>query len=208
MARGGVGYGRRVLRPTYPLRTERLLLRPMTEADFDDLFAFQSDPDVTRYVMYDARDRDGMRAALAAKIRETELFRDGDALSLAVTVPPSPTVIGELNLFLRSTVHRTGELGYVFHPAYQGHGYAPEAARAVMRVAFEEFRLRRVIARCDSRNAASWHVMEKLGMRREAHFVQNELFKGEWVDELVYAMLDHEWAARDGGTSPAPDPGA
>jgi RimJ/RimL family protein N-acetyltransferase len=188
-----------VLRPTYPLRTERLLLRPVTEADFDDLFAFQSDPDVTRYVMYDARDREGMRTALAAKMRQTELFRDGDALSLAVTVPPDPTVIGELHFFLCSTAHRTGELGYVFHPAYQGRGYAREAAREILRVAFEEFRLRRVIARCDTRNTASWRLMEKLGMRREAHFVQNELFKGEWSDEFVYAMLDHEWAARDGG---------
>jgi RimJ/RimL family protein N-acetyltransferase len=188
-----------VLRPTYPLRTERLLLRPLTEADFDDLFAFQSDPAVTRYVMYDARDRAGMRAALVAKLRETELLRDGDALSLAVTVPPGTTVIGELNLFLRSTVHRTAELGYVFHPAYHGRGYAREAAREMLRVAFEEFRLRRVIARCDERNTASWRLMEKLGMRREAHFVQNELFKGEWADELDYAMLDHEWAARDSG---------
>lgn len=184
-----------MLRPALPLRTERLLLRPMTDGDFDDLYAFQSDPDVTRYVLYDARDRDGMRTALEAKKRETALATDGDALSLAVTVPPEPTVIGEVNLFFRSAAHRLGEIGYVFHPAYQGRGYAREAAREMLRAGFEECRLHRIIARCDARNTASWRLMEKLGMRREAHFVQNEFFKGAWTDELVYAMLGREWAA-------------
>ena len=45
------------------------------------------------------------------------------------------------------------------------------------------------------RNAASARVLERLGMRREAHFVENEWLKGEWTDELVYAMLDREWRA-------------
>lgn len=185
-----------MLRPAYPLRTERLLLRPMNDDDFDDLYAFQSDPEVTRYVMYEARDRDAMRTALAAKKRETTLLRDGDAMSLAVTVPPSPVVIGEVNVFLRSAAHRMAEIGYVFHPAHQGHGYAREAARELLRVAFDDLRMHRVIARCDPRNTASWRLMDKLGMRREAHFVRNEFIKGEWTDELVYAILDREWAAR------------
>lgn len=185
-----------MLKPAYPLRTERLLLRPMSDDDFDDLYAFQSDPDVTRYVLYDARSRDDMRAALAAKKRDTALLRDGDALSLAVTVPPEPTVIGEVNLFLRSVANRMAEIGYVFHPAYHGHGYAREAAREMLRVGFEDLRMHRMTAVCDARNTASWRLMEKLGMRREAHFVENEFLKGEWTDELVYAMLDREWAAR------------
>lgn len=185
-----------MLKPAYPLRTERLLLRPMSDDDFEDLYAFQSDPDVTRYVMYDARTRDDMRTALAAKKRDTALLRDGDALSLAVTVPPEPTVIGEVNLFLRSVADRTAEIGYVFHPASHGRGYAREAAREMLRVGFEDLRMHRMIARCDARNTASWRLMDKLGMRREAHFVENEFFKGEWSDELVYAMLDREWAAR------------
>lgn len=185
-----------MLSPTYPLRTERLLLRPMTDDDFEDLFAFQSDPEVTRYVTYDARDRDDMRTALEAKKRDTTVTNDGDRLSLAVTVPPAPTVIGEMNLFLQDVANRMAEIGYVFHPGYQGHGYALEAAREMLRVGFEDLRMHRMTARCDARNTASWKLMEKLGMRREACFVKNEIFKGEWADLLVYAMLDEEWAAR------------
>ena len=156
----------RVLSPTYPLRTERLLLRPLTDGDFEDLFAFQSDPEITRYVAYDTRDRDGMRAALAAKKRDTTVTNDGDQLSLAVTVPPDPTVIGEVNLFLQDTANRMAEIGYVFHPGHHGHGYALEAAREMLRVGFEDLRMHRMTARCNARNTASWKLMEKLGMRR------------------------------------------
>ena len=185
-----------MLSPTFPLRTERLLLRPLTDDDFDDLYAFQSDPDVTRYVSYDTRDRDGMRTALESKKRDTVVSKAGDRLSLGVTVPPDRTVIGEMNLFLQDTANRMAEIGYVFHPAHQGRGYALEAAREMLRVGFEDLRMHRMTAQCDARNTASWKLMEKLGMRREAHFVRNEIFKGEWVDLLVYAMLEDEWAAR------------
>lgn len=183
----------RVLHPSYPLKTERLLLRPITDDDFDDLFAFQSDPEVARYVLWETRTEATMRAALAKKVRDTALEREGDQLSLAVVAPPDDTVIGEVNLVWASERHGLGELGYVFHRGYHGRGYGFEAAREVLRVAFEEAGLHRVIARCDARNTASWRLMAKLGMRREACFVRNEIFKGEWSDELVYAMLAEEW---------------
>jgi RimJ/RimL family protein N-acetyltransferase len=56
--------------------------------------------------------------------------------------------------------------------------------------------LHRVIGRCDALNAPSARLLERLGMRREAHFVHNEIFKGRWGDEYVYAILDHEWRSR------------
>lgn len=177
----------------YPLKTERLLLRPLTEDDFADLFAFQSDPEVARYMLWETRTEATMREALAKKVRETALEHEGDALSLAVVVPPEDTVIGEVGLTWVSEQHGLAELGYVFHPGYHGRGYAVEAAREMLRLAFEEAGLRRVIAHCDARNTPSWRVMERLGMRREAHFVKNEVFKGELSDELAYAILAEEW---------------
>jgi RimJ/RimL family protein N-acetyltransferase len=92
-----------------------------------------------------------------------------------------------------SELHKTGELGFAFDPAEQGRGYATEAARAFLHVAFEDFGFHRVIGRAEARNAASARVLEKLGMRREAHLVENEWVKGEWQSELVYAILDREW---------------
>ncbi len=91
--------------------------------------------------------------------------------------------------------NRQGEIGFIFDPAHQGHGYATEAARALVAHAFEHYGLHRVYGRLEPRNVASARVLEKLGMRREAHLIENEWVKGEWQSEAVYALLAREWAA-------------
>jgi RimJ/RimL family protein N-acetyltransferase len=90
----------------------------------------------------------------------------------------------------QETQTRQGDIGFVFHPAYHGKGYAFEAAREMLRLGVERVRFRRIEGRCDARNGASARLMERLGMRREAHFVENE-----WGSELVYAILAREWRA-------------
>ena len=179
----------------YPLETERLLLRPFTSGDFESLLAIQSRADVARHLYWEPRGEDEVRAALSAKMRESELHDDGDGLSLAVVLKESSELIGDCSLVLRSATHRQGEIGFVFHPGHGGRGYATEAARMMVRLAFTEFGMHRVIGRLEARNAASARVLERLGMRREAHFVENEFVKGEWQSELVYALLEHEWQA-------------
>lgn len=107
----------------------------------------------------------------------------------------SSEVIGDGTLFLLSAEHRQGEIGFVFNPEHHGHGYATETAGLLLELAFVEFGLHRVIGRLEPRNAASARVLERVGMRREAHFRENEFVKGEWQSELVYAILGHEWRA-------------
>jgi RimJ/RimL family protein N-acetyltransferase len=137
-----------------------------------------------------------VRAALERKIGETSLAEDDDSLSFAVELKATGEMVGDALLVLVSAEHRTGEIGYVFNPEYHGRGYATESAELLLRLAFEEFGMHRVIARLELRNEASVRLLERLGMRREAHFVENELVKGEWQSELVYALLDREWRAR------------
>jgi RimJ/RimL family protein N-acetyltransferase len=175
-------------------RTARLILRPYTLDDLDDLYALQSRPDVTRYLYWGPRDRTQVRESLEQKINATALEKDGDSLTFAVTLPQTGRLIGDVQLNLVSREHRQGEIGYIFDPGHGGHGYATEAAETMLRAGFEEFGLHRVVGRLDGRNTASARLLERLGMRREAHFVQNEIVKGEWTDELVYAMLAEEWA--------------
>lgn len=177
-----------------PIRTERLTLRPFTPGDLDDLYAYQSREDVTRYLLWGARTRDEVAEALRARLSMTSLERDGDRVVLAVDL--DGRVIGDVMLGLDSLEHRGGEFGYVFHPDVAGHGYASEAAVEMLRLGFERVGLHRVVGRADARNAASCRLMERLGLRREAHFVQNELIRGEWTDEVVYAVLAAEWADR------------
>jgi RimJ/RimL family protein N-acetyltransferase len=100
---------------------------------------------------------------------------------------------GDVTLTLGPPEHRQAEIGFVFDPAHQGHGYATEAAEAVLALAFGPYDLHRVYGRLEARNVASARVLEKIGMRREAHLVENEWVKGEWQSELVYALLAREW---------------
>ena len=98
--------------------------------------------------------------------------------------------------------HRQGEIGFAFHPDAQGRGYASEAATAVLELAFGLLGLHRVYGRTDARNVASAALMRRLGMRQEAHLRENEIFKGAWGDELVFAVLEDEFARRPQYTPP------
>jgi RimJ/RimL family protein N-acetyltransferase len=175
--------------------TERLRLRPYEMGDLNDLFAYRTRPDVTRYVYWEPRDRDDVAAGLSRRARSRSLEREGDELILATELRETGRTIGDVSLQWISAAHRQAEIGFVFHPDYHGKGYASEAAREMLRLGFEGVGFHRIEGRCDARNDASARLMERLGMRREAHLVENEWFKGEWGSELVYAILDREWRA-------------
>jgi RimJ/RimL family protein N-acetyltransferase len=185
-----------MLRPAYPLETERLLLRPYTVDDLDALHAIVQRADVNRFLYSEPRDRDQARDVLARLALKTAIDDEHDDILLALVSKVSGAVIGHVNLQLTSREHRQGEVGYVLHPDHQGRGYATEATTVMLRLGFDGLDLHRMVGRLDARNTASARVLERLGMRREAHLRENEFIKGEWCDELVYAMLASEWHAR------------
>ena len=185
--------------PAYPLETARLVIRPLTDADLDDLHAYHQLPQAVAYLPWPVRGREDTRVVLETRKTAVYLEKEGDALCLGVALRESNRVIGEVFLFWRSEPNRQGELGFVFHPAFHGHGYAREAAELMLAVGFEDMAWHRIFGRCDSRNTASARLMERLGMRQEAHFIGNQIFKGAWNEELVYAMLREEWLGRQAG---------
>ncbi|HEV3313167.1 MAG TPA: GNAT family N-acetyltransferase [Chloroflexota bacterium] len=181
-----------------PIITERLLLRPFTHEDLDDVYAYHSLPDVVRFLYWEVRTREETRNVLRRKCEQTSLKNDGDSLVLAITLTgcaqgTNTGVVGEVILFLRSLEHRQAEIGFVMNPDFQGKGYAREAAEAMLKIAFDDLNAHRVFGRTDARNEASSGLMRRLGMRQEAHFVHNEIFKDEWGDELIFAILEDEW---------------
>ncbi|WP_043622985.1 GNAT family N-acetyltransferase [Nonomuraea candida] len=182
-----------MLTPDYPIMTERLLLRPFTSGDLDAVNAYESRPDVTRYLYWEPRDRDTSAAFLDKKTTRSALHDEGDVLDLAVTLRDTGDLIGNCLLIWTSREHRQGELGYILHPDHHGHGYAPEASRAMLRLGFAGLGLHRIVGRLDARNTASARVLEKLGMRREATLIDSEFVKGAWASEAIYAILETEW---------------
>lgn len=189
-----------MLLPDYPIETERLRLRPFRAEDLDALYAIQSRPDVTRYLYWDARPLDDVRLVLADRLRQDRIVSEGDKLNLAMERRDTGALVGDVNLVWVSREHEQGEIGFVLHPDHHGQGLAREGAEVMLELGFAGLGLHRIVGRCDGRNNASMRVMEKLGMRREAHFRQNEIVKGERTDEVVYAMLADEW----GGPPPGP----
>lgn len=184
-----------LLDPDYPVLTDRLLLRPVDpDRDLHALHAYRSDEVVCRYVPFSP----GPVEELAARLADPERVRsvidaEGQFLNLVVVRRDTDELIGDVVLFWHSVSDQHAEIGYVVHPDHQGRGYAVEAARATLALAFDGLGAHRVTARLDERNVVSAAVAERLGMRHEATFVEGEWFKGEWTTLLVYAMLRREW---------------
>jgi RimJ/RimL family protein N-acetyltransferase len=189
--------------PTYPIETERLLLRPYAESDEDFLLDLFGRDDVLRYLGFPpgAFDRDRARGIIERRVLMQTIDGDGSKLILAAVAKDDPggAPVAEFMLVVRSARHRQGEVGWVVHPDRQGRGLATEGAARLLRLGFEELGLHRIVAESDRRNGASVRVMERLGMRFEAHLRESELQDGEWIDNVVYAILEPDCRAATAG---------
>jgi RimJ/RimL family protein N-acetyltransferase len=185
-----------VLKPDFPLETDRLLIRPLEATDVEALHAYQSLPEVCRYIPYEPRTREQIAERLADPERtRATLEEPGQGLDLGVVRRDTGELIGDVLLFWHSAEHRSGEVGYAFNPAHAGRGFATEAAAAMLELGFEGLGLHRITGRVDARNEPSAAVLRRLGMRQEAVLVENEWFKGEWSTEIDFAILEDEWRA-------------
>jgi RimJ/RimL family protein N-acetyltransferase len=186
---------------TEPIRTERLIIRLMTPADVDDVHAYQSRDDVCRYLLHDPRSRDEVAEWVDKYAAATELAKDQDWIEPAIELrmpDGSRRVIGNLYLNIVSLESLGAEIGWTLHPDFFGKGYGVEAATGLLDLAFGAMGLHRVRAELDPRNDASIALCLRLGMREEAYFVKDLMFRGEWGDTGIYAILDEEWNARRG----------
>lgn len=178
-----------------PLATARLLIRSFAEADLAAFQAYRLRPEVYRYLFRPPPTAAALAEQLG-RIRRERFEADGDALHAAVALKDGGAVIGDIMLKLADAAAMQAEIGYIFDPAHGGRGYASEALPAALDLAFAHLPIHRLFARVDPRNLASVRLLEGLGFRREAHFIQNDRFDGVWGDEFVYAMLKSEWQAR------------
>ena len=132
--------------------------------------------------------REQFQATLSAPFKD-----EGDIFRLAVTLNNPHHVIGEVLLKIASRSALQGEVGYIFNPTFSGQGYATEAVARMIEIGFSSLGFHRIFARLDTRNHGSVGVVERLGLRREAHLLQNDRFNDEWGDEYIYAVLAAEW---------------
>lgn len=176
-----------------PVTTERLNLRAFERSDLEALSGYHMLPSVQRYVVRQTRDQRDVANALALMRGQVSLQRPGDTITMAMVARGDQQLLGHVSLNWSDATAGQGEVRFIINPAFSGQGYAEEALGALFTLAFEHFRIHRVFARCDGRNHHSIKLMQKLGMRLEAHYREHALFQGDWDDELHFAILDREW---------------
>ena len=181
----------RMALPAPTLDTARLRLRPFGDADAEGLFALHSNAYVLRY--WDAPPwSEPVRAErFIAACRQ--MAEEGTGARLAVDRVSDRTFIGWCGLTRWNPDYRSASLGYCFADGAWGHGYATEAARALLRWAFDTLDLNRVQAEADTRNVASARVLKKLGFVREGTLREDCVVNGEVSDSWVYGLLRREW---------------
>jgi RimJ/RimL family protein N-acetyltransferase len=187
-------------RPAMPMprftmiETERLRVRRLHEADLLAFLAYRNDPEVARYQSWESVSAEQARGFIES-LRDAEPSVPGEGFQFAVALRDSDELVGDIYLEIRASDPRQGEIGFTLAREHQGKGYASEAVCAVLDYCFGELGLHRVVGVCDVRNTASAALMERIGMRREGHFIRNAWFKGAYSDEYLYAVLGEEWAA-------------
>ena len=177
--------------PTPTLNTARLRLRPFTASDADALFALHSNAHVLRY--WDAppwSERSRADRFIAACRQFAE---EGSGARLALDRGPGEALLGWCGVTRYNPDYRSASLGYCLDEPAWGHGYATEAAGALLQWSFDTLDLNRVQAETDTRNAASARVLEKLGFVREGTLREDCVVNGDVSDSWVYGLLRREW---------------
>lgn len=180
----------------WPLRTERLLLRPASPADARAVWRYRCLPEVARW----------MTALPADEDEFAGLFTAPERLAATLVVERDGRLVGDLRLSVEDAWGQRevaeaargtqAEIGWAFDPATHGRGLATEATRRLVALCFDELDLRRVTAGCFLDNERSWRLMERVGMRREGTFRADSLHRdGRWLDSCSYALLREEWRA-------------
>lgn len=192
----------------WPVRTDRLLVRPAVAADTAATRAIRARPDVSRW----------LTSAVGDPASYATRFVEPERLGRTLVVERAGVLVGDLMLRLEdgwaqaevagSARDCQAELGWVLDPQHQGVGLGTEMVEALLGVAFDGLGLRRVTAGCFADNLASWRLMERVGMRREQAMVAESLHRDlGWVDSYGYALLASEWArptaTATGGVSPS-----
>lgn len=177
------------------LETPRLVLREVRAEDWPDARALDADPQVVRFQSNDVLDEAGTRKYLEELIAAAQAS-PRRVFGLAITLEGEDRLIGHVGLRMDRPEHREAMIWFNLRRDRWGQGIATEAVTGLIAFCFDRLGLHRVWGDCDPRNLASARVMEKLGMRREAHFRENWWLKGEWCDSWIYAVLEHEWRAR------------
>jgi RimJ/RimL family protein N-acetyltransferase len=174
------------------ISTKRLTLRQFKKTDLEALLAYRNDPEVNRYQGWGASYSSEQASEFITQMSTREAGQIGWT-QLAIELKSTGATIGDVALNTLEFEPRSAMIGYTLAREHWGQGYALESVTGILKHCFENLNMHRIRANCDTRNEASWRLLEKIGFRREAHFVESYFEAETWCDEFEYALLEREW---------------
>ena len=183
------------------IESGRLRIRRFKDSDLTPFMAYRNDPEVSRYQSWDSCNEQEARAFIR-EVGSARVGVPGEWFQFAIESKETQNLIGDCGLRVDEDEPYRAEIGFTLAREYQGKGFASVAVSLLLDHAFDALGLHRVVAIADCRNAPSVALLERVGMRREGHFLQNTWFKGGWADDYLYAVLKDEWLRKRQITRP------
>lgn len=173
------------------LETKRLILRPITFDDKHEIFKYRCDKEANKY-----------QGWIPETIEDVEIFigkiakqmnEPGTWFQMVIIEKESEKIVGDLGIHFIDSENKQVEIGCTLNKDYQKKGYATESVKKVIDYSFNELNKHRITASIDPDNKNSIRLVERIGFRKEAHFVESLLINGKWVDDLIYALIEKDW---------------
>lgn len=171
------------------IETTRLIIRDLVMEDWVDIHVYASNPKVTEHMIWGPNNEDETKSYVKQQI-ENQQAVDRTDFEFAVLLKDSNQLIGGCGIYIKEL---NAEIGYCFNPEYWRKGYASEASKALLKLAFEEFKVHRVYATCRPGNIGSANVLSKIGMKKEGHLREHLWTKGKFHDSYLFSILENEY---------------
>ncbi len=175
------------------LETHRLIIRPISLTDKHEIFAYRCDAETNRYqgwVPKTVQDVEAFIQKVSKQVNVPETW-----FQCAILKKESQKIIGDVGIHFFDRDNKQAGIGCTLNKAYHNRGYATESLSSIIDYLFSELHKHRLIVSIDPENKASIRLVERLGFRKEAHFIESILVNGKWVDDIVYALLRADWAS-------------
>ncbi|MEK5215829.1 ribosomal-protein-alanine N-acetyltransferase [Psychrobacillus psychrotolerans] len=168
------------------MESERLLLRPITLNDAEDMFEYTSDEETTRFIYEHHKDLEQTKNLIANYFVKEPIGK------YAIVLRESNKMVGAIE-FRVDDWNKSGDLGFTLNRHYWGKGYMTEAGKLILSLAFNVMGLERVFSAHEVKNSASGKVLDRLGMKCEGILRKNQMIKGQLVDSVHYSILKEEY---------------
>jgi RimJ/RimL family protein N-acetyltransferase len=175
------------------IQTPRLILRNLKEYDLDIFVAYRNDAEVAKYQGWEVPYPREKGEKFISSMKDKFALKQGDWIQYAVALKETDELIGDLGCYVKKEDARQAVIGYTIAAKHWRKGYASEVIPYLLDYLFMDMDMHRVSADCDVENIASYRTLEKIGFRREAHFVDSFLVRGVYTSEYHYGMLQSEW---------------